>query len=437
MDVSIIALILFGSLILFILLGVPVAFGMGAISLVVGFIFWGGEASIQGFILGSYGKLLEFTLTALPLYLFMAGILRYSDLADDMYEAIYRWFGGVRGGLAAGTTLIGAIFAAMVGVTSVATATLGLTARPSMLKRGYDNRLTAGVIMAGGTLGIIIPPSILMIIYALEANVSAGKLFFAGIGPGILAALIFMVYALVMSYIRPELGPALKKEERYTLKEKFLSLKGVILPVLVIIGVLAAIFTGLATPTEAASVGVVGALVAAAIKRKLDLNNLKKMLAMTVSLSGMFLWLLISAVAYARIVSATGVGSWVAGMISDLDVNRWFILIGMHLIFLILGMFLDAGAILFITAPFFIPVASELGFDMVWFGILWILNMCIGSMTPPFGFSLFVLRGVAPDIKMKEIYMAVIPFCLLYIVVLALVMIFPDIALWLPSKMIE
>ena len=183
MDVSIIALILFGSLILFILLGVPVAFGMGAISLVVGFIFWGGEASIQGFILGSYGKLLEFTLTALPLYLFMAGILRYSDLADDMYEAIYRWFGGVRGGLAAGTTLIGAIFAAMVGVTSVATATLGLTARPSMLKRGYDNRLTAGVIMAGGTLGIIIPPSILMIIYALEANVSAGKLFFPVLGP--------------------------------------------------------------------------------------------------------------------------------------------------------------------------------------------------------------------------------------------------------------
>jgi tripartite ATP-independent transporter DctM subunit len=205
----------------------------------------------------------------------------------------------------------------------------------------------------------------------------------------------------------------------------------------VIVGVLASIFSGMATPTEAAAVGVVGALICAAIKKKLTFPNLKNMLTMTVSLSGMFLWLLISAVAYARIVSATGVGSWVASWISDLDVNRWVILLGMHLVFFILGMFLDAGAILFITAPFFIPVVNELGFDLIWFGILWILNMCIGSMTPPFGFSLFVLRGVAPDIKMNDIYWAVVPFILLYFVVIALVMIFPDLALWLPEKMME
>ncbi|MEW9670501.1 TRAP transporter large permease subunit [Ammoniphilus sp. 3BR4] len=437
MDTGLLTFIIFGSLVFFLMLGVPVGFAMGGISLVIGFLFWNGEASIVGFILGSYGKVLEFTLTALPMYILMAGILRFSDLADDLYEAIYRWFGGIKGGLAAGTTFIAAMFGAMVGIATVATATLGLTARPSMIKRGYNDQLASGVIMAGGALGILIPPSILMIIYAMESNVSAGKLFFAGFIPGILAAIIFMGYAIIISYLNPKMGPSLPKEERFTWKEKFDSLKGVILPLLIIVFVLLSIFSGLATPTEAAAVGVVGSLICAGIKRKLTWANLKDMVVMTVKLNSMVFWLLIGAVAYARVVSATGVGAWVAELISGLEMNRWVILIAIQVVYFILGMFLDPGAILLITAPVFLPLVKDLGFDLIWFGILFIVNGCMAYLTPPFGMSLFVLKGVAPDIQMQELYRAVIPFVFLYMIVIAIIMIFPEVVLWLPNLVMK
>ncbi|WP_102348824.1 TRAP transporter large permease [Bacillus sp. Marseille-P3661] len=437
MEPGLLTLLIFGSLVVFLLLGIPVAFAMGGVSLILGFFFWSGEASIVGFVLGSFGKVTEFTLTALPMYILMAGILRYSDLADDMYEAIYRWFGGIKGGLAAGTTIIAAMFGAMVGIATVATATLGLTARPSMLKRGYDEKLIAGVIMAGGALGILIPPSIVMIIYAMESNVSAGKLFFAGVIPGVLAAIIFVGYAIIISYMNPHMGPSLSVEERFTWKEKMESLKGVILPVFVIIAVLASIFSGLATPTEAAAVGVIGSLICAGVKRKLTLDNIKKMLAMSVKLNGMIFWLLIAAVGYARIVTATGVGSWIAEAILEIDVNRWIILIVIQIIFFILGMFIDPTAILLMTAPIFLPLVSDLGFDLLWFGVLFIINGCMAYLTPPFGISLFVLKGVAPDIKMGDLYKSVIPFCVLYALLIALVMIFPEIVTWLPNAVME
>lgn len=437
MELWLLALIVLGSFLLFLFLGIPVAFAMGGISLILGYIFWGGMSSVEGFILGSYSKVIEFSLTALPLYIFMAGILRYSDLADDLYETVYRWFGGIKGGLAAGTTLISTMFAAMVGIATVATATLGVTARPSMIKRGYDHKLVAGVILAGGTLGILIPPSVLMIVFATEANVSAGQLFFAGFVPGGIAALLFMLYALIRCYINPALGPSIPREERYTLREKLESLRGVILPALVMIIVLVSIFTGMATPTEAGAVGVVGSLIAAAMKRKLTWNNFKNMLAMTIKLNGMIFWLIIGAVAYARIVSVTGVGEGLASLITDLEINRWFVLVIMQVILFILGMFIDPTGILLITSPLFLPVILQLDFNPIWYGILFIINMCMAYMTPPFGFSLFVLKGVAPEITMRELYVSVIPFVLIYIAVIALVIIFPQLALWLPEQMMQ
>lgn len=429
------AVILFGSLILFLALGIPVSFAMGGISLVLGFLFWGGLRSVDAFVLGSYSKITEAILTALPLYIFMAAVLMYSDLADELYEVIYRWFGGIRGGLAAGTTLIAAVFAAMVGVVSVSTAALGMVARPSMIKRGYDEKLTAGVIMAGGVLGILIPPSIVMIVYASESGVSAGALFMAGIVPGILAALIYIVYCLIRCLIQPELGPSVPREERFTLKEKFASLRGVIFPFFVILVVLGSIYLGIATPTEAGAVGAVGALMAAAFRKKLTMENLKKIFIMTVRLNGMLFWILIGAVAYARIVTVTGVGSWFANWITDLDVNRWVILILIQVFFLIIGMFIDTVAALLITAPLFLPVLSALGFDLVWYGILFVIAVCIGNMTPPFGISLFVMRGVAGDLSLGTIYAAVWPFVFLLILCMILVMLVPQLALWLPQMM--
>lgn len=433
--VGLLALILFGSLLVFLALGIPVGFTMGGISLILGWIFWDGLPSVDGFVLGSFSKITEAVLTALPLYIFMAAVLMYSDLADDMYEVVYRWFGGIKGGLAAGTTLISAVFAAMVGIASVSTATLGMVARPSMLKRNYDDKLTIGVIMAGGTLGILIPPSIVMIVYASEASVSAGALFMAGVVPGILAALIFIIYALVLCFIYPEKGPNIPKGERFTWKEKFESLRGVIIPLLVIFVVLGSIYFGVATPTEAGAVGAVGSLVAAAVRKKLTLANIKKMFLMTVRLNGLVFWILIGAVAYARIVSVTGVGQSFAKAIVEADVNRWIILILMIILFLIAGMFIDTVAALLITAPLFLPALAAMEFDLVWFGIIFVIACCIGNLTPPFGISIFVMRGVSADISIQKIYAAVWPFVFLFLATMALVMIFPQIALWLPDIM--
>ncbi|MFC5587732.1 TRAP transporter large permease subunit [Sporosarcina soli] len=435
MDPSLIGIILFGSLVLFLALGIPVSFAMGGISIILGFVFWGGLPSVDGFVLGSYSKITESILTALPLYIFMAAILMYSDLADDLYEAVYRWFGGIRGGLAAGTTVIASVFAAMVGIASVATATLGMVARPSMLKRGYDDKLTLGIIMAGGTLGVLIPPSIVMIVYSAESGVSAGALFMAGIVPGILAAFLFILYAVVLCLIYPEKGPKTPKGERFTWQEKFASLKSVIIPLFVILIVLGSIYLGVATPTEAGAVGATGSLVAAAIRNKLTLQNIKKVFLMTVRLNGLIFWILIGAVAYARIVSVTGVGNSLASVILDANFNAWTVLILMLVLFLVLGMVIDTVAVLLITAPLFLPALAALDFDLLWFGVLFVIAVCIGNLSPPFGISLFVMRGVASDVGLKQIYVAVWPFIALLLFTMLLVLIFPQLALWLPEVM--
>lgn len=437
MAASTLAIILFGSLLLLILFGIPVAFSMSGISLVVGFIYWGGYSSAEAFVLGAHSKSMEFTLTALPLYILMAAILRYSDLAEGMYEAAYRWLGGVKGGLAVGTTLISSIFSAMVGISTVSTATLGVTARPSMIKRGYDSKLVSGVILAGGALGILIPPSIIMILYATEANVSAGAMFFSGIVPGIVAIALFILYILVRSYINPNLAPSIPGGNIYTLSEKFESLRSVILPIFVIVIVLGAIYTGAATPTEAAGIGVIGALISAVISRKLTLGNIKKMLTMTVRLNGMVFWIIIGAAAYSRIVTITNIGPWLGDLIVDSNFNRWGVLILIMLLFFVLGMFIDPAGIILMTAPLFIPVLIALEFDLIWFGALYVLNMCVAFMSPPFGFNLFVLQGVAPEIETKDLYLSTIPFIAIFILVMILVAVFPQLALWLPSVMIN
>ncbi|WP_085993056.1 TRAP transporter large permease [Oceanobacillus senegalensis] len=437
MEVGVIALLLFGSLLFLLGIGIPIAFGLGSISLVFGFIFWGGLPSIDAFSLGTFAKAIEFTLSAVPLFILMAAILQYSEIAEDMYEVVFRWLGGIRGGLVAGTTIISSIFAAMVGIASVATATLGLTARPSMLQRGYDDKLTMGAIIAGGALGILIPPSIIMIIYASEAGASAGALFMGGILPGIVAAIIFMGYALIKCWIQPDLGPALSKEERFTWAEKISSLKGVLLPIFVIILVLGSIYTGAATPTEAAGIGVVGSLISAAVKRKLNLESLKKIFSMTVRINAMVFWILFGAVAYSRIVTVTGVGEWFANLVTSFEVNRWITLIGMLLVFFFLGMFIDPAGIILMTGPLFLPVILQLGFDPVWFGVIFVILMCMAYMTPPFGFNLFVMRGIAKDVNIGKIYASVWPFVGLYVVIVVICMIFPELVLWLPEQLIR
>jgi tripartite ATP-independent transporter DctM subunit len=437
MDPGIITLLLLGSLLLFLSLGVPVAFAMGGLSIIFAFFFWDGISSIDAFSLGTYSKVMNFTLSAGPLYILMAALLRYSDLAEDMYEAIYRWFGGLRGGLAVGTTIISSMFAAMVGIATVATATLGVTARPSMLKRGYDDKLTIGAIVAGGALGILIPPSVIMIIYAVEAEASPGAMFLAGIIPGVLAAVLFIIYVLILCWIYPNKGPALAKEERFTWAEKIESFRGVILPTAVIVIVLGSIYFGVATPTEAAAVGVFGSFICLILKRKMTMANIKKIFVMTVSLNGLVFWIIIGAIAYSKIVIVTGVGGWLSGLITGLDVPGWVMIVAMQLLLTVLGMFIDPIGILYITGPLFLPVITTLGYDPVWYGVLFVINMCIAYLTPPFGFNLFVMKGVAPDLDIRKIYKAVWPFVGLYALVILLCIIFPELILWLPSQMVK
>ncbi|KJS73501.1 MAG: hypothetical protein JL56_10320 [Desulfotomaculum sp. BICA1-6] len=436
MEPSLLALILIGALLIVMALGLPVAFTLGGLSLAIGFFVWGGTGGFYAVALGALGKATSFTLTAIPLFLMMAAVLRFSGMADDMYEMINRWMGKIKGGLALGTVIISAIFAAMVGISTVATATLGLTAMPAMLKRGYNKKLVAGAICAGGALGIIIPPSVIMIIYAAEAEVSAGQMFFGGVVPGLIMCALFLVYIAILCIKYPAYGPPV--EENFTLPQKMESLKAVTLPMFIILLVLGVIYTGIATPTEAAAIGLVGSLMCAAIKRKLDQGNLKNMMAMGVGVNAMVFWIILGAVAYSRLVTMTGVGEWFSELVTGMDVNRWVILLGMQAIFFVMGMFLDPAGIILITGPFFLPVVSALGFDPLWYGVLFVINMCMAYITPPFGFNLFVIRAVAPTgISIGEVYTAIWPFVFIMALTLLIVALVPQTVTWLPSLLIK
>ncbi|MGB9905589.1 MAG: TRAP transporter large permease, partial [Desulfotomaculales bacterium] len=305
------------------------------------------------------------------------------------------------------------------------------------LRRGYNKRIVAGAIMAGGALGILIPPSVIMILYGSEAEVSIGKLFFGGYLPGILLSALYIIYIYLRCWRNPADGPPVPKEERFTFAQKLESLKAVAFPVFLIALVMGVIYFGVATPTEAAGIGLVGSLVCALIRRQLNLPNLKNMFAMGVRINAMVCWIMIGATAYSRLVTTTGVGDWFCRLVTDLEVNRWLILIGMQLLFFVLGMILDPAGIIMITVPIFVPIIKALGFDPLWFGILFVINMEMAYLTPPFGFNLFVMKGISPELTMSDIYASIWPFVGLQVIGLILVMIIPQIATWLPGLMVR
>ena len=346
--------------------------------------------------------------------------------------------GPFRGGLAVGTVIICAIFAAMVGVSTAAAATMSLVALPPMLQRGYSKHLSTGTIAAGGALGILIPPSIIMIILGSVAELSIGQLFMGGMIPGILLSLIFIVYILIRSFIDPTCAPALPPEERVSWRVKFLLLKKLILPTALVLLVLGSIYSGICTPTEAAAIGALGCLVSAIVMKQLTWKNFNESLARTMSVSSMILWITIGAVSFTNIVNVTGISDWFQEVIVGMELNRWVVLIGMQFCFFLLGCFLDPVGIILITTPIFLPLVVSMGFDPLWFGVLFIINMEMAYVTPPFGFNLFVLRGVVPpNITMKDIYKGIIPFVACQGICLLIVIIFPELITWLPNLLIQ
>ena len=433
MPIELLTLIFFGLLLVFLMAGVPLVFVLGGVSVIFLYFKMG---PVGFYIVASkfWDSMTSFTLVAIPMFVYMAMLLERSGVAHNLYRMMHLWWGGVRGGLAIGTVAICALFAAMSGISGAAVVTMGTIALPRMLERGYDKKLALGAINAGGGWGILIPPSILMVLYALITEVSVGRLFASGIGPGILLFVLVSIYIGVRSWLQPSLAPALPPEERGDWGEKLRSLKAVILPIFIVIIVLGAIFGGFATPTEAAAIGVFGALVAGAVHRTITLKVLHESALNTLRLTALIMWILFAAHAFSTAYTTLGAHDFIQGLMSHIPGGEWGALVFMMLVLLLLGMVLDPVGIMLITLPVFLPVIEAAGFDPIWFGVLFIIMMEIGYMTPPFGFNLFYIKGVAPPgVTMSDIYTSVIPYVIVTLVGAALIVVFPQIALYFPD----
>ena len=437
MSIEWITLLLFGALILFLALGLPLAFVLGGVGVVGCYFLWGSKGLYMA-AAQAYGAMGKFTLLAIPLFIFMAMILERAGVADDLYTMMHRWMGPLRGGLAIGTVLICTIFAAMAGISGAATVSMGVIALPAMLKRGYDKIMAMGCISGGGALGILIPPSVPMILYATLTGESIGGLFAGGVFPGILLSILFILYIAIRCFLQPNLGPALPKEERASWKEKFVSLRAVILPIMIIIMVLGSIYSGVCTATEAAALGCLGAFISAAVYRKLTWTLVKEACHRTANLTAMIIWILIGAYCFTSVYTGTGAHELMEKILLSIPGGKYAILITIQAVFFVLGCILDPAGIIMICTPVFIPVIKSLGFDPLWFGVLFIMNMEMGYLTPPFGFNLFYMKAIAPPgVTMSDIYRSIVPFVALQALGLAIVIIFPEIALWFPRVVLS
>jgi len=437
MDVSLITILMFASLTILLLSGLPLAFVMGSLAVLFNILLLGPQ-SLSMITSVVYGVMDNFIFIAIPLFVFMGMVLQRSGIAEDAYDMMYKWIGGVKGGLAMGTVAVCTIFAALTGISAAATVSMGIIALPSMLKRGYDKKIAMGAISAGGTLGILIPPSVLMIVYGVFASESIGRLFAGGIVPGLLLSLLFIIYIAVSSHLQPQLCPSIPPGERPAWSERFVSLRGLILPILLIVLVLGAIFWGICTPTEAAAVGSLGSLLCAAIRRSLTWTVLKESCYQTLALSSMLLWIIIGSSCFCSLYTAVGAIDFVRELIAALPVSSTIVMAGIMFILFILGMFLDPGGIIMITTPIFVPVIKMLGFDPVWFGVVFIIMMQIGYLTPPFGFNIFYMKSIVPrDITMQDICLAMIPFVLIMLIFVIILAVFPNIVLWLPNLLFK
>jgi tripartite ATP-independent transporter DctM subunit len=437
MDITMITILLFSFLIILLITGLPIAFVMAGVAVVFTFFLWG----FQGLMMisaNTFGVMRNFILTAIPLFIFMGIVLQHSGLAGALYDMMYKWLGGVKGGLSVGTVIICMLFAAMTGVSGAATVSMGLIALPSMLNYKYNSKIAVGSVSAGGALGILIPPSVPMIVYGVFAGESIGALFAGGLMPGVLLGSLFILYILLRCYFQPDLGPSVPRNERATWREKFISLKEVILPIILVLAVLGTIFKGVATPTEAAAIGALGSLLCAAISRKLTWNVFKTASYDTLKLSCMVVWIIIGGTCFSSLYTALGAVDIIKEAISALPVSRYAILAGMQVILILLGCLMDPGGIIMICTPVMVPVIKILGFDPVWFGVLFIINMEMAYLTPPFGFNLFYMKAIVPkSITMEDIYQSITPFVGLQLLCLFICILFPEIILWLPKSLIQ
>jgi len=438
MSIEWITVLMIGLFMAILAAGLPLAFATGAVAVIFAIGLFGVQ-SLNLIVSRVFTLMGNYVLVSVPLFILMACILERAGVAEDLFRAVHVWSGRIRGGLAVAVIISCAIMAAMVGVIGAEVVTMGVVALPAMLSRHYDKDLALGSICAGGGLATLIPPSVVFIMYGLTAGVSVGQLYMAGVVPGLLLSGLFIAYIMIRCYLQPHLAPAASIAERnIPLAEKFALLRGLILPGLVAFSVLGSLYLGLATPTEAAGVGCVGAFLSAAVNRRLTWENVTRAVADTTRVTCMLYWLFFGASALIGVYTLAGGTNFMKQTITALPIGPWGILALMMIIWFILGCMIDWIGILLLTAPIFVPIIESLGFNSIWFGVLFCMNMQISYVSPPFGPAVFYLKGVTPpDITIGDIFHSIWPFMALQVVALFIVISFPQLALWLPSLMIK
>ncbi|KPB01872.1 C4-dicarboxylate ABC transporter permease [Ahrensia marina] len=419
--------LMFAMLLGLLVTGIPLAY----VTLLVALIFalgWFGPMVVPLITSRVYSFVSSFVFVSVPMFVLMAAILDRSGIARDLFDAMRLVGGRLRGGIAIQTILVAVILAAMSGIIGGEVVLLGLVALPQMLRLGYDKHLAIGVVCAGGALGTMLPPSIVLIIYGLTANVSIGDLFTASFLPALMLAGFYVIYILVRAYLNPAVAPVPEQDYQTPMSEKIRLLKGLILPLLVVVCVLGSIYGGIASVTEASAVGVAGVLLSTIIRGEFTLDLLKGAALQTLQTVGMIVWIGIGASALVGVFNLMGGINFVSDLITGISENRVIILLFMMLILFILGMFLDWVGIALLTMPIFVPIISELGYDPVWFGVVFCMNMQVSFLSPPFGPAAFYLKSVAPpDISLATIFKSLLPFIALQILALAMLIIFPGI----------
>jgi len=438
-SISIITVIVILGFLLLLLLGLPIAFSLISSSIIFILIFW----KVDGlYLIGTtiYSVSSKEIYLAIPFFVFLASVLERSGIGEDLYDMFYKWVGRLGGGLAIGAVLICTIIDAISGLGASGIVTIGPIAMKEMSKRGYDKHMSVGCIAAGSALGPLIPPSIIMIIIAGFTGLSVGKLFAAGVIPGLLCSAGFIIYIVIRCFRNPKMGPTIPDDVIITWRDRLISLRLVILPVVLILTVMGSIYTGIATPTEGAAVGAFGALFCAVVRGRLTFPNIYAAGIASVKITCMVMWLLIGGSLFATVLNAIGVQETISRMLQDFGTNYGpnMVLFITMLIPFIMGMFIDGAAITVLTMPIFFPVIVSVGIDPLLFGLLFTINICLGYLTPPFGMNLFYMKGiVSSDITMEDIYRSIIPYVAVMIIVLILVVIFPSLALWLPNSVIQ
>ncbi len=437
MSVEIVTVLIWGGLLLLMLTGFSIAFSLLAVS-VMGYIFFVGPSALPNLFSVTYRSMTLDIFIAIPLFLFMAVILQVSGVGERLYDTMHKWMGGVRGGLAIGTVVICTVIAAATGLGGTGTVMMGLLAFPEMMKRGYDKRMALGCIPAGGALGPLIPPSVPAILIGGLGGLSTGKLFMAGIIPGLLCAFFFCCYVAIRCFFQPELGPPIPVNERATWKEKFTALEGVIGALILVVLVLGGIYTGAFTPSEAGGIGAVGALILATINGNMNYKKIKAAVITTFNVNAMVMWIVIGGATFSSVCGITGITNFMSSLLVGLPFGPYGILFIMMFIIFVEGLFIDGTAITMISLPIMLPAAIALGFDPLWFGFLFNMNIIIGMITPPFGYNLFYMKGLKLEgVTMMDIYIGVLPYIPLMVLVLLLCVFFPQVALWIPNMMVK